>query len=285
MWTAKIVRLLVDTAVLIVLAAFIAGWLLRTAPGGEVDLRQADPRYSPESIARLKAERDATRDRLGRSADWFVSVLRGDFGRSETSGVPVADMLSERLPVTLRTVLIGGACGFVIAMALASFAPTVGVLQTAASAGFLTVLAIPSGLVALAAVFLRLPIEVAVTIAVAPRTFFYATEVFGVKWRSDWMLAAEAAGVARWRLIWEHLLPSAATEIAAVAGLALLNALAVTIPAEVLTGRPGVGQLAWQSAMERDLPVVLAVTLAMLLIARVVTLLSSLPPRQAGAAV
>jgi peptide/nickel transport system permease protein len=152
-------------------------------------------------------------------------------------------------------------------------------------AGFSCLLAFPSGLFVLAAIFFRVPVELAIAVAVAPRIYFQASEVLRNRAASDWMLAARARGISRVRLLMRFLVPSAAGEIAALAGLAAVNALAITIPAEVLTGRPGVGQLAWQSATERDLPVVIAVTLVMLLIARAVTLASSLRPRYSGAAV
>lgn len=287
MRTPRIIRMLADTLALAVVAALAAGWLLRTAPGAEVDARRADPRYSAESLEKLTASRQAERSGVGRSAEWFLRALRGDFGRSEISGLPVSEILAERVPVTLATVLIGATGGFLLAMSAAAVGTSIVTpfARIAASAPFLTLLAVPSGLIALLAVFLRVPVEIAVAVAVAPRTYFYAAEVFGARSGSDWILAAHAAGLPPLRVFLRHLVPATASETAALGGLAIVNALAVTIPAEVLTGRPGLGQLAWQSAMERDLPVVLAVTLVMLVMARGVTLISALPPRQAGAAV
>lgn len=287
MWTTKILRLLVDTAALLVVASLAAGWLLRSAPGGSVDLRQADPRYSAESVARLKRSREAAREGLGRSLAWFGHAVRGDFGVSERSGLPVSEVVSERIPLTLGTVVAGAAGGFCLAIAAAAAGiwATGAAPRTVASAAFLGVLAIPSGLIALLAVFLRAPVEAAVAIAVAPRTYFYLSEMFSSRAQSDWMLAAHAAGLRPTRTFFRYLLPAVKGELAATGGLAIVNALAVTIPAEVLTGRPGIGQLAWQSATERDLPVVIAVTLVMLIVSRSVTLLSSLRSPQAGAAV
>jgi peptide/nickel transport system permease protein len=284
--STKPARLLIDTIVLLVAGAFIAGWLLRSAPGAGVDIRESDPRYSAETIAQLKARRDAERAGAARSFAWFLGALQGDLGKSEITGESVATSLVERMPLTARTVLLGAAGAFLTGVAAAAHASlrNAPVVRTAATGASLAVLAVPSGFLALLAVFARLPVEIAVAVAVSPRTYLYALELFRTRVNSGWMLCAHAAGLPVHRIFVRHLLPSVSRELSAVAGLAVVSALAVTIPAEVLTGRPGIGQLAWQSARERDLPVVIGVTLVMVLIARTVTLLSSLPDRQGGAA-
>ena len=282
----KPIRLLVDSLVLLICGAMAAGWLLRVAPGASVDEREADYRFSAETIAQLKAQHEAGRADAARSLSWFVAAMRGDLGVSEITGDPVAAILMERTPVTLKTVALGATGGFlagVVAAAGSTFT-NAAVLRAATAAASLGVLAIPSGLLALFAVFLRLPVEAAVMIAVAPKTCLYATELFAARARTGWMLSAYAAGLSPGRIFLRQLLPSLSGELGAVAGLAVVSALAVTIPAEVLTGRPGLGQLAWKSAMERDLPVVIAVTIVMVVIARSVTLLSSLAGRNGGAA-
>jgi peptide/nickel transport system permease protein len=120
MWVLRVLRLLLDTAGMVAIASLLSGWLVQTAPGGESDSRTADPGYSAESLAALKAERNAARAGLGRSAEWFLRAAQGDFGRSEISGLPVADLLSERIPVTARTVGTGALGGFVLALAAAT---------------------------------------------------------------------------------------------------------------------------------------------------------------------
>jgi len=42
-----------------------------------------------------------------------------------------------------------------------------------------------------------------------------------------------------------------------------VTALSALVPVEVIFGVPGLGQLAWNAAMSRDLPVLLAVTMIM----------------------
>ena len=76
-----------------------------------------------------------------------------------------------------------------------------------------------------------------------------------------------------------QILPVLHSELASLLGFAIIVGIGAAIPAEVLSGRAGIGQLAWKSAAERDLPVVIAVTLLMILASRGITLLSSLPAR------
>jgi peptide/nickel transport system permease protein len=47
----------------------------------------------------------------------------------------------------------------------------------------------------------------------------------------------------------------------AVAGVSVSMAVGAVIPVEALCDSPGVGQLVWQAALARDLPVIVNVTL------------------------
>jgi peptide/nickel transport system permease protein len=70
-----------------------------------------------------------------------------------------------------------------------------------------------------------------------------------------------------------------------VAGLSIVTALGAIIPVEVLFGVAGVGQLAWNAAMNRDLPVLLAVTALMALVMTSLTaVLGEMPAQHQEAA-
>lgn len=278
MWTRRLLRFLIDSAVILAAGAAASVFLLRLAPGSGVDARELDPRFSAETIDAIRAER-AARDgnALRRTASAFAAMARGDFGASDTSGQPVSELLRQRVPETARTVFSGSAIGFVLSVAIA--AGTVLLLpraaEVAASAAFLGLLSLPAGLIALFAVFGRIPIDLAVAAAVAPRIFFLCAGLCARHRSAPWVLGAVCAGVSPLRIALFQVLPALRSELAALYGLALLIALGASIPVEVLSGRPGLGLLAWQSAMERDLPVVIAVTIIMILLARAVTLISS----------
>ena len=58
----------------------------------------------------------------------------------------------------------------------------------------------------------------------------------------------------------------ATPQILALAGVTVSTALAASIPLEALCDSPGMGQLAWQAALGRDLPLLVNLTLIVTLI-------------------
>ena len=58
----------------------------------------------------------------------------------------------------------------------------------------------------------------------------------------------------------------AAPQLLAVAGVSVSVALGAAIPVEALCGLAGVGQLAWQAALARDLPLLMNITLLVTLV-------------------
>jgi len=64
-------------------------------------------------------------------------------------------------------------------------------------------------------------------------------------------------------LLRAHILPNAVPQLCALATLSIVTALGALIPIEVIFTVPGVGQLAWMAVMNRDLPVLIAVSMIM----------------------
>ncbi|WP_419702898.1 ABC transporter permease [Promicromonospora sp. NFX87] len=62
---------------------------------------------TPEAIAQVEAQLGLDRPPVERFAEWFGGLLTGDLGMSFRAGIPVADMLAQRLPATLSIVLGG----------------------------------------------------------------------------------------------------------------------------------------------------------------------------------
>jgi ABC-type dipeptide/oligopeptide/nickel transport system permease component len=149
--------------------------------------------------------------------------------------------------------------------------------RTRVAAGLCScLLALPSGLVVLIAVALGISIEIAIIAIVAPRLFPYCSRIVSERLRSDYVLSAECLGISRPRILMNHLLPGILPEIAGLFSLSIVTALGVSVAVEVLGARSGLGQLAWRAAMDRDMPVVLAVTMVVLLVVRVGTSTSDL---------
>jgi len=62
------------------------------------------------------------------------------------------------------------------------------------------------------------------------------------------------------------VLPVAGPQMIALAGITISIALGASIPIESLCGLPGIGQLAWQAALSRDLPLLVNLTVMVTLV-------------------
>jgi peptide/nickel transport system permease protein len=62
------------------------------------------------------------------------------------------------------------------------------------------------------------------------------------------------------------VLPLVSPALFALLGVSLSVAFGAAIPIEALCDSPGVGQLAWQAALNRDLPLIMNLTLLVTLI-------------------
>jgi len=98
---------------------------------------------------------------------------------------------------------------------------------------------------------------------IAARDFKFLHRMLRQAWLEPYVLHARAQGITTSRLLVAHVLPSLAGQLAALASLSVVTALSALVPVEVIFNVPGLGQLAWNAALNRDLPVLLAITLIM----------------------
>jgi peptide/nickel transport system permease protein len=189
-------------------------------------------------------------------------ALHGDFGASLTLNRPVRDLLRERFPVTARLVALGLVGGWSLAAALALSAALFRqpAYDTAAAIIGSTILCIPSAVLALLLVLWKAPASIAIALAVFPKIFRYTRNLLARNYQAPHILTAHAKGLGPARILFWHVLPVSAAPLVAVAGVSVSMALGAAIPVEALCGIPGIGQLAWQAALGRDLAVLVSVT-------------------------
>lgn len=270
---ARIARHLASIAALVLLGGLLSATLVRMAPGFDSDAREMDPSLSAESIRAIRAERAAQHNILHFYSTYLYNSVHGDLGTSQALGQPVKDLLRDRLPVTLRVAGIGLLLGWLLASTLAFSAclwqkPTSDILGTALSGAFLC---IPAAVLALASVILNAPGYLAIALIVFPKIYRYSRNLLAKAYALPHILAARARGLGELRILARHVLPVAGPQLIALAGITVSLAIGAAIPVESLCGLPGIGQLAWQAALSRDLP--LLVNLTMLV--TVVTLLAN----------
>jgi peptide/nickel transport system permease protein len=111
----------------------------------------------------------------------------------------------------------------------------------------------------------------------AARDFKFLHRTLRRAWLDPHVLQARAQGIRPHRLLWGHILPSLTPQISALASLSIVTALSALVPVEVIFNIPGLGELAWNAAMNRDLPVLLSVTMIMALAVALAGMVSDRP--------
>jgi len=268
-----ILRHVVRIAVTLLLGGLLAATLVRFAPGFDTDEQQMDSRLSAESIVALRQQRTAQHNVLKFYVGFLSAAVRGDFGQSQTLDRPVRELISERLPVTIRLLAYGLLVGWSLALL---FAVTATMARTAAWDLATTTLAglflcIPSAVLALAFVFFQAPGFLALGLIVFANVFRYWRNLLDKSYAMPHIITARAKGLGTSRILLWHVLPVSGAQLLAVAGVSVSTALGASIPVEALCAIPGIGQLAWQAAMGRDLALLVTLTL----LVTVVTLLAN----------
>ena len=255
-------------AATVLLGGLLSALLVRLAPGFDADEAQLDPHLSSESVQALREARLAQRNIF---RFYFRSLQRaahGDLGTSLSLGQPVSLLLRERFPLTLRLVSVGLLLSWTVAMALALSAAWLRVsaydaLTTVISGTFLC---IPAAVLALLSVLWNVPGALAIGLIVFPRVYRYARNLLTKAYSLPHILMARAKGLSELRILFWHVIPVAGPQLLAVAGVSVSIAVGAAIPVEALCGLPGVGQLAWQAALARDLPLLMNLTILVTLV-------------------
>jgi peptide/nickel transport system permease protein len=120
------------------------------------------------------------------------------------------------------------------------------------------------------------PGQWAIALVVFPHVYRYAKNLMVSIYRSPHVLAAQAKGLSRSRIVWAHVVLPAAPQLVALAGISVSLAFGASIPIEAMSDVPGVGQLAWRAALDRDLSVLVTITILVALMTVTVNSLADL---------
>jgi peptide/nickel transport system permease protein len=264
----RIARHLVTIVVTLLLGAFFSAALLRSAPGSNVDERQLDPRLNAESQRVLQQSRSQERNVFRFYFHYLGRAVHGELGVSHSLGQPVRTLLADRAPVTARVVFLGLALGWTLAIAFASTAllARVSAYDTATMVTSGLFLCLPAAALALLSVLLNTPGYLAIALIVFPKVFRYGRNLLDKASSMPHITTARAKGLGELRIFGFHMLPAVAPELIALTGASVSIAVGAAIPIETLCGLPGVGQLAWQAALGRDLPLLVTITVLVTLV-------------------
>jgi len=261
---------LVATALL---GGLLSATLVRLAPGFDADEAALDPRLNSESIQALHQDRAGQRNVFQFYVHSLKRALRGDLGTSISLKQPVSALLHERIPLTFRLVFLGLLISWAAVMALALSAAW---LRAPAYDLFATIIAglllcLPATVLALLSVLWKVPGALAIALIIFPRDYRYTRNLLDEAYSLPHILAARAKGLSELRILFWHVIPVAGPQLLALGGVSVSLAFGASIPVEALCGLPGIGQLAWQAALARDLPLLTNITV----LVTVVTLLAN----------
>jgi peptide/nickel transport system permease protein len=264
----KIVQHLGTIAALVLLGGLLSATLVRMAPGFDADERELDPSLNAESVRALRQARAGEHNIVSFYSGYLRGALHGDLGTSHALGQPVKTLLSERWPVTLRVAGIGLLLAWALASVLAFTAclwhrPAYDILGSTVSGAFLCV---PAAVLALLSVILNAPGYLAIALIVFPKIYRYSRNLLVKAYELPHITAARSRGLSEVRILVWHILPVAGPQLIALAGVTISIALGASIPVESLCGLPGIGQLAWQAALSRDLPLLVNLSVLVTLV-------------------
>jgi peptide/nickel transport system permease protein len=262
-WFVKLGKKVLYLVALALIGALLCATMVRFAPGYGVDENQLDFRLSRTSREAIRSEHQLGEGLLSYYGTYIKGLIHGDFGTSVFLQQPVGELLKERAPLTARAVLFGLLTAWIAAtvLSLLTIRFQIWALDYSATGATGLLIALPTAVIALGCLYLRAPIFVGVAVITLPKLFRYQHNIFSHAHAQPFVLAARARGVSRNRILFRHLIPVCWQPLVALLGVSASMAFGAAIPLEAFSDSPGIGQLAWQAALNRDLPLLTSITL------------------------
>jgi peptide/nickel transport system permease protein len=259
-------RWIARTLIIVLLVILGSTVLVRFAPGYLSDAREMDSRYVVAARSELSAEAARSRSLPQMLLAEIKDPIRGEFGTSRQFAVPVSELIEPRLAVSGLLLARGIGLAWMIALCAALLSSAGRNPSMLRQAPATLLLAIPTAALATFCLLADCGGPVLVmALLLAARDFKFLDRALRAAWLEPHVLQARAQGVRTGRLLAAHILPSLAPQLGALASLSIVTSLSALVPVEVLFNLPGVGSLAWNAALNRDLPVLLAVMIVMAL--------------------
>ncbi len=270
----------------------VSVWVLVTAAFGMIHQIPGEPVRAALGPTATRELVDARRAALGldqplwqQYLDYLRGLVTGDLGVSMNSGLPVSDVLGDRLPATVELAVLAFALAVLVSVPLGlGFAVlTRGGRRRPLELGFtstsVVLAAIPEFLLAVALVWIFsvnlgwvpvagrdgpssyvLPV---VALALAPAAILariIRVETLTVL-RADYVRTARAKRLPARTVYFRHALPNALTAAITLGGLLLGALVAGTVLVENVFAWPGLGSTIVSSILAKDYPVVQGVVL------------------------
>ncbi len=283
-----IVKRLVSLAISLIVASVVIFVVVEVAPGDPASF-MLGLNAQPDTVAALRAELGLDQSKVERYLSWVGGMLTGDFGTSYTYRTPVAQMIADRMWVSLPLALFALTLSTLIAFPAGIFAAArrgapgdlavTGATQLGVAIpnfwfAMMLVLIFAINLrwfnaggfpgweagfwagmkaLTLPAIALALP-QAAILTRVMRSSLL---DILG----EDFMRTARAKGLTARQALWRHGLRNALIPVLTIIGLQFAFLMAGAIIIEQVFFLPGLGRLIFQAITQRDLIVVESVVM------------------------
>jgi len=231
--------------------------------------------------------------------DTHGGVIRGDFGKSFTTHQPVLNRIQERVPATLQLTSLGLLLGIMLGLPLGIIGAVFHRTIVDDLTRFVAVIgnAIPQFWIGLMLIYffgvylkwlptggrqsitsngsfplidyiqhIIMPASVLAMGWIAVLSRFLRSELLDII-HMQYILMAHAKGVPPKRIWFSHAMRNALIPLATILGPAITRLLVGTVVIETIFSWPGIGRLAFDSALQRDYPMVLGIAMITSLLA------------------
>jgi len=284
-----LLKRLVGALPLLLFITIISFVVVHLAPGGPAEIYLGTS-ANAASVAQVNHALGLDQPIYIQYLKWVGSLVRGDFGRSLSDGLPVLHKVALALPVTLYLSFSAFIIAWVLAIGLGvaeALRPYTGgdYVLTVFSflfisipvffSGLLMILVftvylgwLPSiGMVTLGVPFnfadlarhMIMPVAALTLVETAVRARFVRASMLEAL-TEDFVRTARAKGLPGQVVIWKHALRNALLPLVTIFGLALPSLLSGSLIVEDVFSLPGMGRLATEAVFARDYPTVMAAT-------------------------
>lgn len=289
---------LVQAVVVVLLTYVFTFVVVSILPGDPVTNILRDPQngFSEAEIAQIVAAQGLDKPILTQLWVSLSNFVTGDLGVSLRSSRPVATMIAEVLPSTLKLAGASLAVALTLAMAIAygaRFLPRRyggGLLR-----GFPSLfLSVPNFVIGLVLIHI-FGFQLGLFRVIDPNSFwatFFAAIALGIpisaqiaevlianldhEAAQDYAAVARARGLRQSQLFFRHLLKPSSLPVVTVIALMVGEVLGNTLITETVFGRTGVGSLIQRSVVTQDLPVLQAIVSLAAVVFVVINLIADL---------
>jgi peptide/nickel transport system permease protein/oligopeptide transport system permease protein len=281
-----VARRLLQAVPVFIGTTFIIFALVYALPGDPIRALSGDKPISPAVYAELQSRYNLDDPLLVQYAKYMGGLVQGDFGQS-FRGREVADIMSERFPVTVKLALVAFAFEIVVGIAA-------GVLAGLRKGSFIDNLVLLSTTLVVSIPVFVLGFTAQIVLGVKLHWFpiagvsqgWYSYLLPGLvlgaislayvarltrtslveNLRSDYVRTATAKGLSRQRVVGRHALRNSLIPVVTYLGIDLGALMGGAIITEGIFNLPGIGQQVFLSIRAQEGPVVVGIVTALVLV-------------------